>query len=45
MFPLGGATEAPKDQVVIWVVSGVPYGHVPEETALDSYIYVYKPFG
>ena len=34
MFPQGGATESPKDQVMILVVPGVLGGHVPEEMVI-----------
>ena len=34
MLPQCGAAEAPKDQVLIQVVTGVLDGHVPEETAV-----------
>ena len=32
MFPHSGAAEAPKDQVMIQVVPGVPDGHVHKDT-------------
>ena len=42
MFPQSGAVEAPKDQVMIQVLHGVPDGHVPEETTFcpQNYIFV-----
>ena len=34
VLPHGGAAEAPQDQVMVWVMPGVPDGHVPKETVI-----------
>ena len=34
MLPLGYATEAPQDQVVVYIVPGVPDGDILEQTAV-----------